>query len=85
MAKKTKKEKKIILEIRQKTAGYIAAGFGVVAGLAWNDAIKSLIEAVFPDTEETIIAKFLYALIITTLVVTLSIFLVWFIGKEKDI
>ncbi|HLD34421.1 MAG TPA: DUF5654 family protein, partial [Patescibacteria group bacterium] len=30
-------------EIRNKVAGYIVAAFGLVAGLAWNDAIKALI------------------------------------------
>lgn len=82
--KKTKKEKRLLSEVRHKTAGYVLAGFGVVAGLAWNDAIKTMIESVFPKAENTIIAKFLYAFAITTLVVVISIYLVRFIGKEDD-
>lgn len=81
-AKKTKREQRIISEVRQKTAGYIVAGFGVVAGLAWNDAIKTLIESVFPESEDTIVAKFLYALAITVLVAVVSLYVVRFIGKK---
>jgi len=33
--------------VKQKIVTYVIAGFGLVAGLAWNDAIKSLIEYFF--------------------------------------
>ncbi|MEK9171243.1 MAG: DUF5654 family protein, partial [Patescibacteria group bacterium] len=35
-------------QVREKTTGYILAAFGLVAGLAWNDAIKSTIDRFFP-------------------------------------
>ena len=54
--------------IKKKMFGYIAAGFGLVAGLAWNDAIKAIIEKFIPDTASTIIAKLIYAIIITAVV-----------------
>lgn len=54
--------------IRQKIFGYIAAGFGLVAGLAWNDAIKSLIEYLIPSSGNTVIAKAVYALVLTLFV-----------------
>ncbi len=37
-------------EVRERTLGYLLAGFGVVAGIAWNDAIRFLIDTLFPVT-----------------------------------
>lgn len=62
-----------INEIREKTAGYMTAAFGFVAGLAWNDAIKSFIEFAFPFSKTgSILAKFTYAVLITVVVILLS-------------
>ena len=60
-------------EMRQRTIGYITAGFGVVAGLAWNDAISSLIAYLFPLSTNTILAKFIYAIGVTIIVVFVSL------------
>ena len=62
-------------EVMEKTFGYIVTSFGLVAGLAWNDAIKSLIEAFFPLQKDTMKAKFIYAAVITVLVVFISLYL----------
>lgn len=84
-----KKGEEIEMEVKKKMVGYITAGFGVVAGLAWNDAIKALIEEYFPQTDSNILAKFVYAFIITIAVVVISLYLVRLlktnaaIGKEK--
>lgn len=56
-------------ELRERTYGYISAAFGLVAGLAWNDAIRALIEYIFPLSQNTLFAKFAYAILITVLVV----------------
>ena len=56
-------------EIREQVIGYISAAFGLVAGLAWNDAIRALIEALVPFGTNTLIAKFLYAIAVTAVVV----------------
>ena len=70
-------------EVRAKVVGYITAGFGLVAGLAWNDAIRSLIELVFPVQRNSVLMKFLYAVIITGLLVVVTIYLVR-IFREKE-
>ncbi|PJE50488.1 MAG: hypothetical protein COV29_03715 [Candidatus Yanofskybacteria bacterium CG10_big_fil_rev_8_21_14_0_10_36_16] len=59
-------------EVKEKTKGYILTALGLVAGLAWNDAIKALIDSIFKIDKNTIIAKFIYATIITVIVVTLA-------------
>jgi len=56
-------------------SGYILAAFGLVAALAWNDAIKILIEYFFPLKRNTVLIKFTYAILITFIVVIISIYL----------
>jgi len=53
--------------IRKRMFGYIAAGLGLVAGLAWNDAIRAVIEQVLP-AGNTVIAKIIFAAVLTVLV-----------------
>jgi hypothetical protein len=59
--------------VRERTIGYITAGLGLVAGLAWNDAIRSLLEHLFPIDRNGIVAKFIYAIMATLAVVVVSI------------
>ncbi|OGZ28597.1 MAG: hypothetical protein A2931_01670 [Candidatus Niyogibacteria bacterium RIFCSPLOWO2_01_FULL_45_48] len=72
-------------EVRIKVVGYITAGFGLVAGLAWNDAIKSLIELIFPLQKNSVLVKFLYAGIITVLLVSITIYLTRLFEKEDQV
>lgn len=69
------RSKELKKETGERTRGYIEAGLGLVAGLAWNDAVKTLIETIFPLNKSTILAKFIYALVITGVVVILSSYL----------
>lgn len=69
-------------EIKMRTMGYIGAGFGLVAGLAWNDAIKAFIEYVFPFSQSTVLAKFLYALLITIVAVVILGYLEKIINRK---
>lgn len=71
-------------EIKMRTTGYIGAGFGLVAGLAWNDAIKAFIEYVFPFSQSTVLAKFFYALIITVAVVIVLGYLEKILNSKKS-
>ncbi|MFA5030023.1 MAG: DUF5654 family protein [Patescibacteria group bacterium] len=71
-------------ELRERTLGYVVAAFGIVAGLAWNDAVKALIEYIFPgDKNSLIIVKFGYAIVITGVVVVITTMLMKFVHKEK--
>ena len=83
--RKLKEEKdKIETAFRRRTEGYIITAFGIVAGLSWNEAIKSLMEYLFPMQKDTILAKFLYALIMTTILVFISLYVVKFVNKKDD-
>ena len=63
--KETKKE------VREKMFTLILAGFGLVAALAWNDAIQTLFKVLFPKSEG-VIGKIIYAIIVTIVVVLIS-------------
>ncbi|MEK9150453.1 MAG: DUF5654 family protein [Candidatus Desantisbacteria bacterium] len=80
-----KESKEIKTEIKQRTIGYIVTAFGLVAGLAWNEAIKTLIEYLFPLSPNNLLLKFAYAIFITLILVFISVYLVkLFEIKEKD-
>jgi len=81
----SKKEEKVKIKemIKEKTTSYILAAFGLVAGLAWNEAIKSLIEFIFPQSGNSLLAKFVYAALLTVVVVYVSIYLNKLFRKEN--
>lgn len=81
---KAKKTKELRKEVRKNIAGYIVAGFALVGGLAWNDAIASLIELIFPKGgSNTILAKFIYALLVTIIIVMVSMYITKIMVKEE--
>ena len=55
-------------KFKKQTTGYLMAALGFVVGLAWDDAIKSLIEFLFPLSGSEIWIKFIYAIGVTILV-----------------
>lgn len=61
-----KEERSLRREVRAQVVGYIVAALGVIAGLAWNDAVKSVIEHFYPLSENTIWAKIIYAVVLST-------------------
>jgi len=71
-------------EVRRRMAGYIAAAFGLIVGLAWNDAIASMIEYFFPIDRSSLYAKLSYALIMTAVLVLLTVLAVKYV-KEKEV
>jgi len=76
--------KEIKTEIKQRIVGYIVAAFSLVAGLAWNEAVKSLIEYIFPLSSSTLLLKFVYAVFITIVLVFVSIYLVKLFKVEEE-
>jgi len=66
-------------EIIDKLADLIATAFGLVAALAWNNAIQAIFKNIF-GTAEGFIPMLFYAIIVTIIAVVLTI---W-IGKAKD-
>jgi len=75
--------KKAREEFRKTTITLVLGGFGLVAALAWNEAIKSFFEIFFPEKNGSLIGKFIYALIVTTIVVIISLQLKKISEKEE--
>ena len=61
-------------ELKDRISGYVVGAFGLIAALAWNDAIASFIKIIFPESSSTLVAKFLYALIMTVVVVIVAMY-----------
>lgn len=78
-----RKGERLSQEVKKQTVGYIVAALGLVAGLAWNDAIKSIIDQYVEVGRNTVLAKFIYAAFITIVIVTVSMFLLRLINKEN--
>jgi hypothetical protein len=64
--------KEVRRAVKEKTLTLILAGFGLVAALAWNDAVQTLFNTLFPNSNG-LIGKFIYALIVTSIVVVISL------------
>jgi len=62
-------------ELRSKVLTFVGGAFGLVAGLAWNDAVKELIQYLYPVSTNTVLAKFIYAGLITVIVVFIITYL----------
>lgn len=75
---------KLQKEARKQTITYIVAAFGLVAGLAWNDAIKALIEYWFPLNKDSVSAKFIYALLITVVLVIITMYLARLFKNQEE-
>lgn len=81
--KKIKEEGEEIQQaIRKRTITYITAALGLVVGLAWNEAIKSVIEYLFPLSQNTMAAKLIYASILTIILVVVTTYLLK--GEDKE-
>jgi Family of unknown function (DUF5654) len=85
-AKKTigQEANKMKAKAKEQAAGYILAAIGLVAGLAWNDAMKALIDYFFPGGQSGILPKFLYAIIITLLVVVAATYISRLLIKDEE-
>jgi len=73
-----------VSEVKGRSFGYISAALGLVAGLAWNDAIKEFIEVIFPLSKDTVAVKFLYAILVTVAVVILIRYLERMINRPRS-
>jgi len=71
-------------EIQKSAVGYISGALGLVAGLAWNDAITTAINALFPISKDAVWMKFGYAIGITILVVLAVMHLSKILSPKED-
>lgn len=75
---------KISKEVKEKTFGFIITALGLVAGLAWNEAIQSLIKFFFAIDKDSVWVKFLYAIFLTLVLTLITMYLARIFGQEKE-
>lgn len=78
-----KKKDDLRLQVLEKLTTLATAAFGLVAALAWNDAIQSLFKRVFGE-QSTLAAKFIYAGIVTVIIVAVTIRLGKSVNELKE-
>lgn len=74
--------KSLTSEIAAQMLQLATSALGLVAALAWNDAVQSVFKEYFPAASG-IAAKFIYALVITALVVAVTVNLARLAGLAK--
>ena len=60
-------------EVLDKFAELITVALGLVAALAWNTAIQNLFTVIFGEAGSALIGQFVYAIIITLVVIFATI------------
>lgn len=59
-------------DILDNVVQLMTAAFGLVAALAWNEAVQALFDSLLPEAGD-VAAKFLYAVIVTVAVVLVTV------------
>jgi hypothetical protein len=68
-------------EVIDKVAALMTAAFGLVAALAWNDAIKSSIQSLGLEAN----GPWLYAIIVTLLAVVVTLYIGKVAAKAQEV
>lgn len=77
------KKSTLVQEILDKLGALVTAAFGLVAALAWNEAIQSFFREFF-DPQETFLPKVIYAIIVTIVAVVVTFFIARAITHVKE-
>jgi len=70
-------------EVMDKIAALVTAAFGLVAALAWNDAIKAVFKEVFGKAD-AVGPMLIYAIMVTIIAVILTIIVARASAKAKN-
>ena len=76
------KEEPLKVVVYDKIAALITAAFGLIAALAWNDAIKLIFKSVFGEAD-SIGPMLIYAIIVTIAAVILTIIVARAVSNAK--
>lgn len=82
-----RKARELQLAIFKQTLLLATGGFSLVAALAWNDAVKAIIETFvtpYIPKESGVVAQLLYAGVITIIAVVITIHLGKLVAKLEE-
>ena len=71
------------VEVIEKIAALITTAFGLVAALAWNEAIQTIFQAIF-GTASSIPAMIVYAVVVTIIAVIVTIWIARAAKRSKE-
>ena len=83
MSNEGEKPKGLIEEILDKFGSLVTAAFGLVAALAWNEAIQTIFRNLF-GTQQAIPLMIGYAIIVTVIAVILTLIIARAVTKAKE-
>ncbi len=69
-------------EFLDKTSSFFAAALGLVAALAWNEAVQTLFKRYYTNGD-SLMAKVIYAVIVTAIVVLITLWITKAASKIK--
>lgn len=81
---KTRENPRLQREVRKQSFGYVVGALSLVAGLAWNDAIKAIIDYIFPLDRSGLWVKFIYAGVLTFVVILFTVYLGRFFNPPDE-
>ena len=76
------KEPPMKIMIVDKMSALITAAFGLVAALAWNEAIKAIFKEIF-GSADSVVPLLIYAIVVTVAAVVLTILVARSLSKMK--
>lgn len=75
---------KFKVQFLETTAALITSAFGLVAALAWNEAIKTAIQKFIEADGDQVTGLIIYALIVTVIAVTATLLIAMALAKAKE-
>lgn len=78
----TEKSNEFKVQLLETFASLITAAFGLVAALAWNEAIKQMVAVVFSSSDD-LIGLCVYAIIVTVLAVIMTMLIARSLNNAK--
>lgn len=83
MADEEEKPPTLKQEILDKFGVLVTTAFGLVAALAWNDAIKTIFKEIFGE-QSTVVPMLIYAIMVTIIAVILIVIVARAVAKAKN-
>lgn len=80
--KKQRAKDEFKVQVLETFAALITAAFGLVAALAWNEAIKKAISSIFSSDGE-LMGLFVYAIVVTFVAIIFTILIANSLKKAK--
>ena len=77
-----KDAEQIKVELTKSMLTFATAAFGLVAALAWNEAIQGIIKELIP-AGNGLLSKLIYAVIVTIIAVSVTFYLGRLVGKAE--